>query len=167
MDPITMMMALGIGLQGFSMISGFNNAQEQKAVVEQQRNLQMMQNQTNADINSINYLKQANEMYAKQLASAASSGASLSSGSFANITNQTYNNQANQEFINQANLNVANLNTLFNAQSQQQQLQSMQTSSIIGGLSNMAMEGFNISQANKTSKPTTQQDDGLLSLFRM
>jgi hypothetical protein len=151
-DPISssILLGAGMGLKGLNTVFQYNAIQEQKANVDRQTQMQLLQNQAGADVNSINSLKQANELYDKQLVASASSGASLSSGSFANIGTSTFNNEQNKEFINQANLNVANLGTLFGAQQQQQQLQSMQTGLVLGTVADTLMTAGKVAGSSFT-----------------
>ena len=152
-DPVTASIVLGAGgmaLKGIKGVVEYNTIQEQKAVADRQLQMQLVQNQAGADVNSINTLKQANALYDKQLTASASSGASLSSGSFANIYNSTFDQQRNKEFINQANLDVANLNTLYGAQQQQQQLQSMQTGLVIGTVADMLQSAGSMASSSFT-----------------
>lgn len=152
-DPVTASIVLGAGgmaLKGIKGVVEYNTIQEQKAVADRQLQMQLVQNQAGADVNSINTLKQANALYDKQLTASASSGASLSSGSFADIYNSTFDQQRNKEFINQANLDVANLNTLYGAQQQQQQLQSMQTGLVIGTVADMLQSAGSMASSSFT-----------------
>lgn len=154
-DPVTasILLGAGAGLKGLTAVFQYNDIQEQKALADRQTQMQLTQNQAGADVNSINALKQANTLYDKQLAASTSSGASLSSGSFANIGTSTFNNEQNKEFINQANLNIANLGTLFGAQQQQQQLQSMQTGLILGTVADMFSTAGSLAGNSFTGSP--------------
>jgi hypothetical protein len=154
-DPISasILLGAGMGMKGLNTVFQYNAIQEQKANVDRQTQMQLLQNQAGADVNSINSLKQANELYDKQLVASASSGASLSSGSFANIGTSTFNNEQNKEFINQANLNVANLGALFGAQQQQQQLQSMQTGLVLGTVADTLMTAGKVAGSSFTGSP--------------
>ena len=176
-DPISASVLLGAGggMKGLSAIMQFNQIQAQKDQVENQAKMAMKQNQAGADVVTVNNLREANDQYDKGLAAAASSGAGLSSGSFANNAMSTYNNESNKEFVNQANLNVANLNTLFGAQQQQQQLQSMQTGLVLGlagdiagGASSMMSNTFTGGTKDKAmGGKGIQAPKSNLSLFNM
>ena len=172
-DPVSasVLLGAGVGMKGLSAIMQFNEIQAQKDQVDNQAKMAMKQNQAGANVVSINNLREANDEYDKGLAKAASSGAGLSSGSFANNSISTYNNESNKEFINQANLNVANLNALFGAQQQQQQLQSMQTGLVLGtaasalsSAGSMAGDSFS---APKMGTKMVEQPKSNLSLFNM
>lgn len=151
-DPVSasILLGAGAGVKALNTVFQYNAIQEQKAEAHISTQMQLLQNQAGADVNSINSLQQANAMYDKQLAAAASSGASLSSGSFANLATATFTNEQNKEFINQANLNIANLGVLFGAQQQQQQLQSMQTGLVLGAVSDMFQTGAHVAGGSFT-----------------
>jgi hypothetical protein len=169
-DPITasVLLGAGAGMKGLTAVLEYNSIQEQKATADKQAQMQLNQNQAGADINSINSLRQANALYDKQVAAAASSGAGLSSGSFANIGTSTFNKEQNKEFINQANLNVANLNILFGAQQQQQQLQSMQTGLVLNTVTDMLSTAGSLAGGSFTGSPKAKGNSpsaSALSLF--
>lgn len=169
-DPVSasVLLGAGVGMKGLSAIMQFNEIQAQKDQVDNQAKMAMKQNQAGANVVSINNLREANDEYDKGLAKAASSGAGLSSGSFANNSISTYNNESNKEFINQANLNVANLNALFGAQQQQQQLQSMQTGLVLGtAASALSSAGSMAGSTFSAPKMASQQPKSNLSLFNM
>lgn len=162
-EPTSILLAVGAGAKALNSVLEFNQIQEQKRILDAQIKMQLAQNKASAGINEINLLQQANKAYDTNLVNQSVSGASLGSGSFANINNSIYSAEMNKDFVNQANLNAINLNTLFQTKNQQTQLNNMQNSLLIGGLSDLTLTGMQL--YNK--KFTKDNDINNNSLFNI
>lgn len=171
-DPVSLLVltGVGVGLEGLSAVSKFQDIGLQENAAEQQKQQELQQNQLKADINSVNLLHKANISYDKQLSANALMGGQ-GNANFSNLVNANYTTQKNDEFVNQANLNVMNLNTLFKQNQQMEQLQSMRTETALNLASNVAMAGSSIAGSTFTGKGTgftgIQNSSDYSSLFNI
>ncbi len=134
------LLGAGLGLDGLNTVLQYQAAENQKNIARQQAQMQLAANQANTNVQDINALRQANAAYDQQLVRSAATGASASSGSFANLSNAIFNTEKNNQFINQANMTSANLNTLYNLKSQEEQLSAMQ----VGGILKLGAGALNV-----------------------
>ena len=139
-----MLLGAGMGIKTLGAVGQLHTLEGAKAAADRNAQIQMSQNQAQADTQDINTLRQANEMYDKGVAAAASSGASLSSGSFANNITAAYNDESNKQFINAANKNIADTNALFQANQEKQQLAAQQTGIAFGLATDAIMTGASL-----------------------